>query len=215
MRVEAHAFEPRDLVGGHVALDLVNTVTARDTDPIDWLDGYARLLEWAALTGAFDRTLLRALERRSKAAPRDAARALARLRELREALREVVVAILRRERRPEGALARLEEAWREAAAHARFGVAAGRLDLRLDLEGSGLEVLRHDLALRALELLRTLPLGRTRVCRGKRCGWLFIDRSKGGQRRWCDMATCGNAAKSRRFRERHRAPAGRVPRASP
>jgi predicted RNA-binding Zn ribbon-like protein len=190
------------LVGGHVALDLVNTVTARDADPIDWLDGYARLLEWAALTGQFDRSVLRALQRRSAAEPQAAALALDRIRELREALRDVLVAILRGKTGAESALGRLQESWRDAAGQARFGLSRGRVDLLLGVEVSGLEVLRHELALRSLELLQTLPLERTRICQGPCCGWLFVDRSKGGRRRWCDMATCGNDEKSRRFRRR-------------
>ena len=47
-------FVPKDIIAGNVALDFVNTVTARDTTPLDWLDGYARLIEWAALAGLLD-----------------------------------------------------------------------------------------------------------------------------------------------------------------
>src|SRR5262249_44474005 len=41
---------------------------------------------------------------------------------------------------------------------------------------------------------------RRRVRRGAKdqCLWLFVDESKAGPRRWCDMASCGNRAKSRR-----------------
>ena len=54
MDTEAHEFQADDVVGGHAALDFVNTVTARDTTPLDWLDGYPRLVEWAALAGVLD-----------------------------------------------------------------------------------------------------------------------------------------------------------------
>jgi len=37
-----------------------------------------------------------------------------------------------------------------------------------------------------------------RRCANERCLWLFLDQSKGGTRRWCDMASCGNRAKARR-----------------
>jgi hypothetical protein len=47
--IESHPFAARDFIGGDAALDFVNTVTGRDKQPRDWLDGYARLLEWAAL----------------------------------------------------------------------------------------------------------------------------------------------------------------------
>lgn len=203
-RIQWHTFRPRDLVGGHVALDLVNTVTARNADPIDWLDGYSRLLDWAALTGEFDQATLRLLKRRMQAHPGPATRSLRRTRELRETLLEVLTAVIRSEGPPASSIERLERHWKEAAAHARFGVSGGHVRLRIAVETSGLQYLNHDLALRSFELLRTLPLERTRVCPGSRCGWLFIDRSKGGQRRWCDMGTCGNAAKSRRHYQRKR-----------
>jgi predicted RNA-binding Zn ribbon-like protein len=37
-----------------------------------------------------------------------------------------------------------------------------------------------------------------RRCASDACLWLFIDESKAGTRRWCDMSSCGNRAKSRR-----------------
>ena len=37
-----------------------------------------------------------------------------------------------------------------------------------------------------------------RRCANDECLWLFLDRSKTGTRRWCDMASCGNRAKARR-----------------
>ncbi|WP_409522828.1 CGNR zinc finger domain-containing protein [Pseudomonas sp.] len=33
-------------------------------------------------------------------------------------------------------------------------------------------------------------------CEG--CSWMFIDRSKNHQRRWCSMSTCGAKAKTAR-----------------
>jgi predicted RNA-binding Zn ribbon-like protein len=94
-------------------------------------------------------------------------------------------------------LRRLENFWKDAAAHVRVGVANRTIGLRLGVEVSGQAYLHHQLALSSLDLFETLPLERTRICLGAECGWLFIDRSKAGRRRWCDMATCGNAAKSR------------------
>jgi predicted RNA-binding Zn ribbon-like protein len=44
---------------------------------------------------------------------------------------------------------------------------------------------------------------RLRACGNRRCGWLFIDRSANGRRRWCDPLACGNRMKVRRYRARH------------
>ncbi|MDI2129115.1 CGNR zinc finger domain-containing protein [Yinghuangia seranimata] len=204
--IQAHTFRPRDLVGGHVVVDLLNTVTARGPEPIDWLDGYPRLLEWAALTGRFDPAVLARLARAAEAEPRAAAQALDRARDLREALHDVVTALLAHDDAPPpaGALERVERHWKHAAARARLTVHGDTARLAAAAEASGLDYLADELALQALDLLRDLPHERTRVCPGPRCGWLFIDTSRGGRRRWCDMGTCGNATKGKAHYQRKR-----------
>jgi predicted RNA-binding Zn ribbon-like protein len=56
----------------------------------------------------------------------------------------------------------------------------------------------------AADLLTSPDVLRIRECGAPDCNWLFIDRSRGGRRKWCDMSTCGNRAKARRYYERHR-----------
>jgi len=48
------------------------------------------------------------------------------------------------------------------------------------------------------DLLTRADHRRVRRCANDACLWLFIDESKAGTRRWCDMSSCGNRAKSRR-----------------
>jgi predicted RNA-binding Zn ribbon-like protein len=50
----------------------------------------------------------------------------------------------------------------------------------------------------AADLLVEAPRRRIRICANPECGWLFIDASKNGTRRWCDMSACGNRAKAQR-----------------
>ncbi|MFF7443450.1 CGNR zinc finger domain-containing protein [Streptomyces sp. NPDC008122] len=214
--ITPHTFRPRDLVGGHPVIDLLNTVTARDAEPLDWLDGYPRLLEWAALTGHFAPEDLATLGRLAESGPTRASgaaatsgpvaaeQALARVRELREALHDLIAALVRGDAVPEGAVERVEGHWKSAAAAARLTVHEGTPGLRATVETSGLDRLHDEIALQALDLVQTLPRERTRVCPGQRCGWLFIDGSRAGRRRWCDMGTCGNAAKGRTHYQRKR-----------
>ncbi|MDW6065679.1 CGNR zinc finger domain-containing protein [Streptomyces sp. FXJ1.4098] len=208
--IQAHTFKPRDLVGGHFVIDLVNTVTARDAEPIDWLDGYPRLLEWAALTGQFDPAALADLRRLAETEPGKAALALDRTRELREALHDLIAALIHQDPpAPAEAVDQVENHWKHAVASARLTVRENTPQLQVSVETSGLEYLNHELVLQAFDLLRSLPLERTRVCTGLRCGWVFIDGSRGGRRRWCDMATCGNSAKGRTHYQRRRQTASR------
>src|SRR5262249_18770329 len=52
-------------------------------------------------------------------------------------------------------------------------------------------------------------LTHVRQCRGANCGWLFLDCSRNHSRCWCDMRDCGNRAKVRRHRRKHRDARGR------
>jgi predicted RNA-binding Zn ribbon-like protein len=45
---------------------------------------------------------------------------------------------------------------------------------------------------------------RLKVCADHKCLWAFYDSSKNRSRSWCNMAVCGNRAKARQYRERHR-----------
>lgn len=54
----------------------------------------------------------------------------------------------------------------------------------------------------ARDLLLSPLRARIRMCAGPSCGWMFLDQSKNGRRRWCDMQDCGNRAKAKRFYER-------------
>ena len=50
----------------------------------------------------------------------------------------------------------------------------------------------------AADLLVGHQLARVRQCANPACGWLFLDNSKSGNRRWCSMSACGNRAKAHR-----------------
>ena len=71
-------------------------------------------------------------------------------------------------------------------------------------DAANFDLIASMIAYRMVEHVLTLPTDRLRICHGPNCSWLFIDSSKAGLRRWCDMRVCGNDAKSRRFHARLR-----------
>lgn len=128
------------------------------------------------------------------------------VREVRDALREVVDAIVEARAPEHTALDRVNAA-----------MAAGRT-ARLEVDGGTLRVGHShrtdavDSALAAaiapiVATLGTEGPARFRVCANDRCRWTFYDTSPTARRRWCDMRTCGNRAKAARHRERARAAA--------
>lgn len=58
-------------------------------------------------------------------------------------------------------------------------------------------------------LSQIAQLDRLKMCESPECRWVFFDRTKPANRRWCSSNRCGNRQKVRTFRERHRNRGGR------
>jgi predicted RNA-binding Zn ribbon-like protein len=182
-----------DYVGGDVSTDLVNTADWTDRGiGNDELTDYTELVEWAEGAGAITADIARALRAAADAHPSQAAAALDAARRLRATIRDVFGAVVVGES-PD--LGDLNAALVEALAHRRLGDGG-----RWVWQGAerNLESPLWPVALAAATLLTSAEVGKLRVCAKADCGWMFVDRSRNGLRRWCQMATCGTAEKSRR-----------------
>ena len=196
--LELHAFRDRDFIGGDVVLDFVNTVTGRNGLPRDWLASFESLADWAALAGLLTKQRCARLKKMSQQFPSEAASALGSARDLRELLFRVLTPALN-ERSPSLAdLKHLHGYWCRAVESHAFQYTDGSIQPVLLNSSADMGDIGNAIAIRAVDLLRELRTRRLRLCAGPNCAWLFIDSSKAGRRRWCDMATCGNDAKAKR-----------------
>jgi predicted RNA-binding Zn ribbon-like protein len=75
------------------------------------------------------------------------------------------------------------------------------LDLR-PVAGRATSGLGHVLA-QLLRLSDGGRLERVKTCDSDECRWVFYDRSKPSNRRWCSSERCGNREKTRTYRRRH------------
>jgi predicted RNA-binding Zn ribbon-like protein len=204
------------ILGGHPALDLVNTVTprvaTRGSQPHDHVVDAAALLLWARRAGVVDESEARRVSRAWRGEPGAATAALDAAREVREALHVVLLdaADLAPQRPGAGgaALARLHGLWTTALGRSTSVLdrsAAHPVVLAVGLAPASLVPDR--LAVAAMDLLHTADLSRLRRCPPDEggCGWIVLDHSRNGSRRWCRMADCGAEVKARRLTERRRA----------
>jgi predicted RNA-binding Zn ribbon-like protein len=190
-----------DLSGGRLCLDFANTVGWRGSDaPAEHLGSYGDLVAWAEQARAVAPRDARALLRRAAARPAEARQALAGAIELREALYRVFAAIAagRPPRAPDLAIVNAAvpaafERSRLVRSNTGFTLAAGVKDD--DLAAPLTPVVRS-----AIDLITSPDVERVRTCAAADCAWLFLDTTKNRARRWCDMRTCGNRDKVRRFR---------------
>jgi predicted RNA-binding Zn ribbon-like protein len=191
-----------ELVGGHVAVDLVNTVSWR-LDPDrrrDNLSDAAALAAWLPRVGVLDAR--QAHELLTEPTGSRGRRALAEVRVLREQLHGMLDRIAGGESL-DGLVAPRELTRRLAAAVAHGELRGSPMHWRLTVREPG-DIPRL-LALEALDLLESPRLPLLRRCQGPGCAWLFLDGSRSHTRRWCSSLDCGNRDRARRHYARHRA----------
>ncbi len=175
-----------EAIGGHPALDLVNTVSWR-LDPsrtVDRLPDRAALERWADFVGLTGDYVA-------------GAEVVTRVRGLREQIYRVV------QPRALGAEPAAKDV--EALRRSLLG-ALGRADVAsvMPLELTAAD-LPDELGLAAWRLLEREDARRIRQCQASDCGWLFLDRTKNGSRVWCSSADCGNRSRARRHYARRTA----------
>jgi predicted RNA-binding Zn ribbon-like protein len=192
-----------ELIAGNVALDFVNTLDDRPTQPKELLATYADLLRFGEDSGVLDAGQFDRLLERKHMVEEQTQEVLLRARELRESIHDVFWAILNKRAVPVAALAKLNAAVQSAAGRMRLVAVKGGFEWRFDDFGSVDSVL-WPIARAAAELLTSDELAYVRACSSKTCAWFFLDTSKNHRRRWCDMANCGNRAKVRRFYARQK-----------
>ena len=137
-------------------------------------------------------------------AARDGDAWLRRLHATRAALRAAWDAQVEGRTPPDDAVTVLNEALRHAGAvelrAGLTGLAVGHRHADDDPTGEALARVVQPL----VDAILAGETSRFRVCANDGCRWVFEDTSRAGRRRWCDMTTCGNRAKVRRFRSKRR-----------
>jgi len=206
---------PFKYVAGDPSLELVNTVDWTPRGLVDErLTDYDRLTRWAEGAGLLTARQGARLRALALEHPRMAERAYRDAVSLRWQLRQIFVAVA--QGRPVGSVRELAEV------NAALSAALGQLELvsgagaeggagalRWSWRGAGerLDSVLWPVLRAAAELLTSDESIRIRECGGDDCGWMYVDRSRNGLRRWCQMEVCGTKEKSRQ-RTLRRAEAG-------
>lgn len=203
----------RPLRGGAIFLDFINTLDRTPTETIPAFDeiapGYANLLAWSEAAGLLDNGQADALRRIARKDGRAAATVRRRAVELREALYQIVLAVMRGEHPDTVALGTLDTEARQMQAAHQLAWNDGRLQDQLNPAANRmLDTLLWPIVRSAMETLGGTGIARIHQCAAPDCQTIFLDTTKNGSRRFCSTNGCGNVNRVRRFRARHAIPAG-------
>jgi predicted RNA-binding Zn ribbon-like protein len=206
---DGHVFE---ISGGHPALDFANTISRRERpeDAREDLTDYGRLVTWGRQARLVTEREAEALRSDAAAHPRAALAAWRRAVAAREAIFSIFASIAAGGKPPAEALETLNAALPAALGALRVGSERGGYVWRFVPGDDDLAPMLAPVVRAAAELLTSDDAARVRECGADTCRWLFLDGSKNGTRRWCDMKICGNRAKARRHYEREKKAARRA-----
>jgi predicted RNA-binding Zn ribbon-like protein len=190
-------------VGGHPAIDFLNTAYGPAGEPVETIGDGRAFLEWLVAAELLETADVNRLQRRLGAAGLD--QAAREARRVREWAREWLE---RWRRRPGGRYTEEVTALNQA-----LGGGAWRRQLVATADGLVVqERIRPDdagaliamLADRIAQLVAREDASLVKQCAGPGCTLWFLDRTKAHARRFCSAAACGNRAKVAAFRERQR-----------
>jgi predicted RNA-binding Zn ribbon-like protein len=197
-RIDRPVFRELCLIGGHPALDFLNTVKYRGkADPQDRLESLADVIEWAQIAGLLSVDEVKTLYRKSKDT-NSATRVHREICVFRELLRVLFEDTNPKKTEYDLAVSRIEAEIAALRPVATIDQQSGVLSRHIEI--NTLSDLKARIVAVVAEILSARADLRIKTCGGSNCDWLFIDRTKAGRRQWCDTRTCGNNARVRRFR---------------
>lgn len=184
-------------------LEFVNTDTAPNVPRGDLLRDFGALLRWLVDARAVDTERAGSLGRRALLQPAAAAATLVDARRVRAAMRALAERGYTSERVREMAVGEINRVLGRSAGTRRVDPLVGGSYVRVFVPtGDAFAGLMIPIVESAADSLVLEELHRVRRCADPRCGRVFLDGSRNGTRRWCDMGTCGNRAKAARHRAR-------------
>ncbi|MGI4814960.1 MAG: CGNR zinc finger domain-containing protein [Janthinobacterium lividum] len=183
-----------DSLGGHPALDLLNTVQQLDGRAVDLWQTDADVGQWLVRHGFAEASALPVI---SKTALLDVAR------DLRETARANILERMAA-RAPD--VSRLNVYLAHARRHTELVTnEQGGLSLAERYARNTAEQILAPLAESVARLLSEPDFSLVKQCASADCTLCFYDRTKAHRRRWCSMALCGNRQKVKAFRQRQSA----------
>ncbi|HEX8598738.1 MAG TPA: ABATE domain-containing protein [Chloroflexia bacterium] len=187
-----------------ISIHFANSVVWRAGErPQDTLTEPDKLLRFARWAGIFDEGELTYLRQQAAHASDEAEAALERAKVFREVTYRVLLAVANHLPPDPSDITLLNEVITDAQdqVHLAPSLTAGSFEWRWKSETPQFDMLRWAAARSLAELLTSEDLKKVKSCPGEGCAFLFMDLSRNGKRRWCEMDLCGNRNKVKRFRQ--------------
>jgi predicted RNA-binding Zn ribbon-like protein len=200
------SFAVLDRGNDRLCLDFANSMAWRRSEaPEERLGTPLVFLAWCRDNGLIGPATAKAVAARWQVSPREGDQTLERAVFVREAIYRVFRAITLNEEPAAGDVDRFNEALALVPQRKRLEIGEGGIGWALSGSTSPEMGAIAQIIWSAADLLSSERRLRIKQCEDPRgCGWLFLDESRAGTRRWCSMGDCGNRAKAHRHHLREK-----------
>ena len=190
------------LDGGCPVFDFTNTISNRnDPDYFDYLTKYDDFVEWINKIKLLPKGKMDAIAAFSKSHTRKSADTLRQIIEVRKVVFKLFSSLAQQQKADRETVDAFNGFFSEALSNMRVEV--GRKEVATSFFVSEKTILKEPLYIlvkNAFDILSTQSFDRIKEC--PTCRWLFLDTTKNGKRRWCNMQVCGSNDKARRYYQR-------------
>ncbi len=174
--------------GNNLCLDFINSIHNRKVpEPKDYINDKASWLFWLQQTG------LRPKEMDEKRTAFD----LKKLTTFRHDMYQVFYKTIHDQPVSKHLISKLNRYLSILQSATQLSFLNGQLSEQILFDFDDLNLYQIPIFQAGYKLLISLDRNHIKEC--SNCGWLFLDISKNKKRRWCNMKTCGNEVKARKF----------------
>ena len=188
-----------ELHGGNLCCNFINTVYAWKGENLhEYLGGYDDFIAWCRKVNAGDTLILTALQKKAAEHPKAADLALINIKKQRKLLYQFISLVAAKEYAGiNRMLPQINTLINKAAIHLQFELNDNSFGLSLKDDPNDLQSPLWIIFQSLHDMLATENVDRIKEC--PRCGWVFVDHTKNGKRRWCDPEECGTTDKMQRY----------------
>jgi predicted RNA-binding Zn ribbon-like protein len=196
------------LDGGVLCLDFVNTVPDRvDGANRDNLKGYDDLIYWARKAKGIDDGKFKVLEKAGARNPRKSEEFFSEAIALRSLIYSIFHPISHQQKVKPNDLATFNKLTARYFPFLELVPQKNGFSEQWNFDAHHFQTVTAPIVKSAHELLLSDKLSRVKEC--PNCGWLFLDTTKNGKRRWCSMEDCGSNVKALSYYYRKKVDSGR------
>ena len=209
MRPFVRTIETLELDGGSLCLNFVNSVRNRFEDPLfEFIVTPEDLLSWGNRTQIFDKNLKRGLENYILKNQGKAKHELNKILKTRELLYRIFQKLSQKKLPEDEDILLYNKELSLVLRHLSLEI-NDSLEIKMIWDNQPSDLLWTLLPIikSAYDLLISDLRNRIKEC--PKCGWLYLDKSKNNSRLRCNMKTCGNTIKIKRYYEKKKTRAGR------